>query len=160
MAIKLDWHAESSVGEIPQKWGELLQQLLASAEETEQMESGEVSLTFVDDETIRTLNLEYRGLDQPTDVLSFALKERTADEQETELWFEDEAPDLLGDIVISVPMAKRQSNEYGHSLEREISFLFIHGFLHLIGYDHDHPEAERKMFARQEEILQKAGIER
>lgn len=160
MTIMLNWHAEASAGDVPSEWEGLLHRLLRGVEEIENLEAGEVSLTFVDDETIQALNLEYRGVDQPTDVLSFPLTDSSVENEEAELWFEDDVPDLLGDIVISIPTAVRQSESYGHSLEREIGFLFVHGFLHLIGYDHDHPDAERQMFARQEEILQKAGIER
>jgi probable rRNA maturation factor len=71
-----------------------------------------------------------------------------------------EYADLLGDIVISVPKAIAQSEEYGHSLERELGFLFVHGFLHLIGYDHQDEATEREMFELQERILLKAGLTR
>lgn len=157
-----------------------LKKLLVLAGEQEGVDSGEVALSFVDDETIRTLNREYRNLDKPTDVLSFAMTERGDDE--LEIVYEDleeeevelegldeddaegqETPVLaepLGDIIISIPRAVAQAEEYGHSVEREISFLFVHGFLHLIGYDHASEEEEKVMFAKQEQILEKAGITR
>ena len=89
--------------------------------------SAEVSLVFVDDQEIQILNKTYRQKDQPTDVLSFPLWDG-----------EEEASGeiLLGDIVISLETAQRQAEEYGHSLEREIAYLMVHGLLHLLGYDH------------------------
>lgn len=132
-----------------------LQNLLQTAAEVEGIDEGEVSLTFVDDEQIQHLNADYRDKNQPTDVLSFPMYENAEDINV----FEDE-PVLLGDIVISIPRAKEQAEEYGHSFKRELGFLSVHGFLHLIGYDHMDEEAEQEMFAKQEEILQKHGITR
>ncbi|WP_438446387.1 rRNA maturation RNase YbeY [Gorillibacterium sp. sgz5001074] len=156
-----------------------LKQLLALAGEQEGVDSGELALSFVDDETIHQLNKEYRGMDKPTDVLSFAMTERGDDELEIHYGdMEVETVELeglegeeldegtpvlaepLGDIIISVPRAIAQAEDYGHSVEREIAFLFVHGFLHLIGYDHETEEDEKNMFAKQEQILSKAGITR
>ena len=110
----------------------------------------EVSLTLVDDVTIQNLNRDYRGVDAPTDVLSFSLEES----REEEPAFEDlSAVKILGDIVISLETASRQSEEYGHSLEREVAFLTVHGLLHLLGYDHQRPEEEAEMEQMQEVIL-------
>ncbi|MBO8164102.1 MAG: rRNA maturation RNase YbeY [Brevibacillus sp.] len=124
--------------------------------------SGEVVVTLVDNERIHQLNRQYRGIDRPTDVLSFAMNE--TGEGEMEIFLDEEAeeelPNLLGDIVISVPQAVAQANEYGHSLERELGFLAVHGFLHLLGYDHGTEEEEKDMFARQEQILQNVGLTR
>lgn len=128
----------------------LLHDLLETAAKVEEVEEGEVSVTFVTDEEIQEINRTYRDKDQPTDVLSFPMYE--ADEVEIEVADEEE-PLLLGDIIISIPRAKAQAEEYGHSFDRELGFLLVHGFLHLIGYDHDHEEAEQAMFAKQEEIL-------
>lgn len=173
---------------------DMLKELLRLAGEQEQVDSGEVALSFVDDETIRQLNKDYRGIDKATDVLSFAMTESTEDElpiyyddenledveleqlqemlelgqldggEDTLEEFEEEPENLLaeplGDIVISIPKALAQAQEYGHSVEREIGFLFVHGFLHLIGYDHMTEEDEKIMFGKQEEILAKAGITR
>ena len=111
----------------------------------------EVSVTIVDDEEIRKLNLEHRGIDRATDVLSFPIFD---DE------FEDEAA-VLGDIVISLERAAYQAKEYGHSFEREIAFLTVHSMLHLLGYDHEEGKAEEsEMFAKQEEILKKMHLAR
>ena len=113
-------------------------------------EETEVDLTFVDDDTIQELNRDYRGIEAPTDVLSFSQVETTEDEPE----FVDLAEaKVLGDIVVSLETGLRQSVEYGHSLEREIAFLTIHGMLHLLGYDHQALDEEERMLKKQEEIL-------
>jgi probable rRNA maturation factor len=117
--------------------------------------SGEVSVSFVSDDEIHELNRTYRGVDRPTDVLSFALREG-----EEDFPVPDEGAELLGDIVISIPTAVRQAREYGHSVEREVGFLLVHGFLHLLGYDHQDEDSEREMFGLQEEVLQKLGLTR
>lgn len=117
----------------------------------------EVSLTFMSDEEIREVNKTYREIDAPTDVISFALEE--AVEGEVEIIAEG-MPLILGDILIAVPTATRQAEEYGHSLQREIGFLALHGLLHLLGYDHMTDEDEKKMFGRQKEILDTFGLER
>lgn len=92
----------------------------------------EVDITLVDDAAIHELNRTYRGIDRPTDVLSFALDEG---EEEPEV-DDDEIEHLLGDVIISAPTAVRQGEEYGHGLEREMTYLAVHGMLHLLGYDH------------------------
>jgi len=119
--------------------------------------SAEISLVFVDDPQIQELNKTYRGKDMPTDVLSFALLEMTEDElpiidQEEEL--------LLGDIIISLETALRQAEEYGHSLEREVAYLMVHGLLHLLGYDHMNEADQRNMRRREEELLEAVGLTR
>lgn len=112
----------------------------------------EVSITLVDDEAIRVLNAEHRGIDRPTDVLSFPMFDED---------FDDGEYAVLGDVVISLERAYRQAAEYGHSPEREIAFLVVHSILHLLGYDHEAGKAEEsEMFQKQEEILQKMGISR
>ncbi|WCK53465.1 rRNA maturation RNase YbeY [Aneurinibacillus sp. Ricciae_BoGa-3] len=138
----------------------LLRKVLNAAAELEEIE-GEVVVSFVDDERIHELNREYRGIDRPTDVLSFAMTEQGEDEVEIFVDEEDqEMPTMLGDIIISIPRAKEQAEEYGHSFEREMGFLTAHGFLHLIGYDHGTEEEEKEMFGRQEEILNRVGLVR
>lgn len=116
----------------------------------------ELSVTLTDDEGIRALNREYRGVDRPTDVLSFPMYA-----------FEDgdlppeEGDFTLGDVVISVERAKEQAAKYGHTLRREIAFLTVHSILHLLGWDHETSEEdERKMFAKQDEIMSAIGIGR
>jgi len=163
MGLTLEWSNEQEAIEIQDAWIGRLEELLRLAGEAEGVADGEVALTFVDDARIHELNREYRGIDRPTDVLSFAMLEG----DEPDIVFDDPEDGnsdplsgMLGDIVISLERAKAQSEEYGHSLEREIGFLFVHGFLHLLGYDHQTPEEEAVMFAKQEEILRRAGLTR
>ena len=118
-------------------------------------ETAEVSLTLVDDEQIHVLNRDYRGVDRPTDVISFALEE--GDEP---VIIGGPAEMLLGEIVISMETATRQAAEYGHGLEREVAFLALHGMLHLLGYDHMTQEDEKRMFGKQTEILTALGVDR
>ncbi len=118
----------------------------------------EVSVTFMFDEAIQKVNAQYRGIDAPTDVISFALEETT--EEEVAIVGNEEMPTILGDILISVDTAERQAEEYGHDLKREIGFLALHGFLHLLGYDHMNEEDEKLMFGRQKAILDSFGLER
>ncbi|WP_459999917.1 rRNA maturation RNase YbeY [Paradesulfitobacterium aromaticivorans] len=120
----------------------------------------EVSLSLVDDERIHELNREYRGIDRPTDVLSFALQEESAEEPEIsegEIEFED---NLLGDIIISVTRAREQALEYGHSVARELVYLAVHGSLHLMGYDHEQEQARQEMRLKEEEVMARLGLER
>jgi probable rRNA maturation factor len=109
----------------------------------------EVDITIVDDDEIHQLNRDYRNVDRPTDVLSFALDED--DEDEPELM--EGQPHLLGDIIISAETATRQAEEFGHGLEREIVYLAVHGLLHLLGYDHMVEEDKVIMRAKEEEAL-------
>ncbi|MBR5155766.1 MAG: rRNA maturation RNase YbeY [Clostridia bacterium] len=122
----------------------------------------EISLMFVDNEEIRVLNNEHRGIDRATDVLSFPLFEYDEDGEiiEDELDFNPEGEMLLGDIVISLERAMEQAEEYGHSFEREIGFLTVHSMLHLFGFDHMTPEDEEEMFDYQREILEEMGLTR
>lgn len=108
---------------------------------------------FVDSQKIRELNRDYRNIDRETDVISFALEDG-----EGNILFEFGR--LLGDIYICVPKMKAQAAEYGHSLNREMGFLTVHGLLHLLGYDHMTKEEEKIMFAKQEEILNAYGLKR
>ncbi len=110
-----------------------------------------ISVSLVDNEFIHNMNKEYRGIDRPTDVISFAF----LDNEDREALYKSKEPVCLGDIYISVDKAKEQAEEYGHSLNRELSFLFVHGLLHLLGYDHMTKEDEEIMFTLQDEILPK-----
>lgn len=114
----------------------------------------EVSVSFVTNEEIKNLNRDYRNKDSVTDVISFALEE-----DDMNIIHED-APRTLGDIVISTDRAKEQAEDYGHSYRRELLFLSLHGFLHLLGYDHMESDDEVKMNGKQEEILNAFGVTR
>ncbi|TYP78005.1 rRNA maturation RNase YbeY [Paenibacillus methanolicus] len=165
MSIQLDWSNEQEKVELPEAFVGKLEELLKLAAQAEGIEDGEVSLTFVTDEEIHSLNREYRNIDRPTDVLSFAIQEVT--DEELDIVYEVESEDeevplegMLGDIIISVERAAAQAEEYGHSLERELGFLFVHGFLHLIGYDHQDDENEAVMTRKQEAVLSQVGLTR
>lgn len=139
--------------------------LLASAKKLNLGENVEVSVTIVDNKRIQEINREYRSIDKPTDVISFAIEDN--DEEDFNFIFDDtfeqdevKIPRLLGDIFISIDKAKAQATEFGHALNREIGFLAVHGFLHLNGYDHQTEAEEREMFSLQEEILEENGLER
>lgn len=116
------------------------------------VKNGLVSFVFVDNKKIREINKEYRGIDRETDVISFAFMD------------EDINPDTdytnYGEIYISLEKTLSQSLEYGHSFDRELCFLTVHGLLHLLGYDHMTKEDEKVMFSLQDKILNKLGIER
>ena len=116
----------------------------------------EVSVSFVDNEEIHRLNAEYRNVDRETDVLSFPLGENG--EYDVDL---SSGAKLLGDIVISVPKAAQQAEEYNHSLQREIGFLTVHSMLHLLGYDHEQGGIEEvHMREKEETVLTKVGLKR
>lgn len=131
---------------------QLLTRVVAWAlEEHDIPENAEVSLVFVDDDYIAGLNRQYRGVDGPTDVLSFAMLEGPAMPG-------DEDEPMLGDVVISLETARRQAAEYGHSFTREVAYLTVHGVLHLLGYDHGDRPGKQKMRVQEENILTKAGL--
>ncbi len=134
---------------------EMLERVLTAAAEAAlayEGAAGDITISVVDDEEIHRMNREYRGVDRPTDVLSFPAAEGDA--------FPAIPDAFLGDIAISLPRAEMQAEEYGHSLLRELTFLTVHGMLHLLGYDHMMDEDRARMFARQDEILEKMRITR
>jgi probable rRNA maturation factor len=113
----------------------------------------EVSLVFTDSETVQQLNRDYRGVDEPTDVLAFyMLPQKGAD---SSFALPPDGVTRLGEVIISYPQAAEQAKEQGHSPERELALLVIHGILHLLGYDHEEPEEERKMRERERELLER-----
>ena len=117
-----------------------------------------ISVSIVDNEYIHEINRQYRNIDRPTDVISFAFLD--GEENRDQIMHSNNVV-ALGDIYISLEKAKEQAKEYGHSLNRELLFLFTHGLLHLLGYDHMNKEEEEVMFSLQEEILsQIKGAER
>lgn len=165
MSLEIVWDNEQEEYEIKDDLIALLESILQKAGEAEGIDQGEVALTFVDNTRIHELNLEYRGIDRPTDVLSFAMNESGEDELDIIYEVEEgevleDVPDVLGDIIISVTRAQEQAEEYGHSLERELGFLFVHGFLHLLGYDHQDEASEAEMMSKQENVLAQVGLTR
>ena len=127
--------------------------VLDSAMKKENLDKCVFNLIIVHNSYIHELNKNYRGIDRETDVITFALE----DEDSLVLPTDER---VLGDIYISIDKARSQAEEYGHSLLRELSFLAVHGFYHLLGYDHMTEEDEKVMFAKQEEVLSSYGISR
>ena len=156
MTLNIDFLDETN--KVQEEHIALVEKLLQHAASVLEIEDeSEVSITFVTNEAIQEINREYRDKDQPTDVISFALEE--LGEGETVIIAEG-MPRVLGDIIISTERAEEQATEYGHSFERELGFLEVHGFLHLFGYDHMTEEDEKVMFGKQDEILQSYGLGR
>ena len=138
---------------------QLLTDILKFALAREQVpQDAEVSVVLVDDAYIRELNRQYRAKDTHTDVLSFAMRESVPEEEAIE--GDPGAEQLLGDIVISVERAREQAEEYGHSFERELGYLAVHGVLHLLGYDHEKEEDRKIMRQKEEEILKAFDLTR
>ncbi|MEN8701033.1 rRNA maturation RNase YbeY [Bacillus infantis] len=156
MSLNIDFMDETN--EVKSSHIEQIEKLLNFAAQKENVEAGsELSVTFVTNDRIQEINREYRDKDKPTDVISFAMEE--LGEGETEIAGEG-IPRVLGDIIISIQRTEEQAGEYGHSFERELGFLAVHGFLHLLGYDHETDEEEREMFGRQKDILDEYGLTR
>lgn len=157
MALEIDFIDETT--EVEAQQITLIRKLLfhAATEENIKDDECELVVTFVSNDEIQEINQMYRQKNEPTDVISFPME--TLEEGETEI-FGANQPRILGDIVISIEQAKEQAKEYGHSLQRELGFLAVHGFLHLLGYDHMTSADEKRMFKRQEDILKSYGLER
>jgi probable rRNA maturation factor len=119
----------------------------------EGVSGGEVGVVVTGDAAVRDLNRRYRGEDAPTDVLSFALREDAG-----EFVLPPGESTRLGDVVISLPAARRQAKQAGHSLERELALLLVHGLLHLLGYDHAVEAEERAMRSREVALLTSLGV--
>lgn len=161
--VRLIWDNEQEFIDITD---DLIKTLTACMEQTLAFETfdkdAEVSLTFTDNSGIKERNQIARGIDKPTDVLSFPMLDYEADGT-LEICDEDlsEGAVVLGDILISMERAVSQSEEYGHSLKRELCFLTVHSMLHLLGYDHERSQKEEAlMFEKQDEILNQLGIMR
>ena len=127
---------------------DIVEKILLGALEKENITDSAFNLIIVDNEYIHSLNKTYRGIDRETDVITFALED-----EDTVLVPMEEGRNL-GDIYISIDKARSQAEEYGHSFLRELAFLAVHGFYHLLGYDHMTKEEEAIMFKKQEEILE------
>ncbi len=143
----------SNMGYYSEELEALIRQVLTKGAELQKVpDTAEISVLICDGPVIHELNRTYRDVDAPTDVLSFALNEGEDDvpEEESE----------LGDIVINLDRAEEQAREYGHSREREVAYLSVHGFLHILGYDHYDPEEKKAMRATEEAILSACGLER
>lgn len=141
---------------------QMINQLLAMAQEEIGLEDEfELDISIVNNDEIHRLNREFRSIDRPTDVLSFAMEEVSEeDDLDIDLRMFEELTRHLGDIIISIDKVKEQAEEYQHSIDRELGFLVVHGFLHLNGYDHQTPEEEKEMFSIQEKVLERYGLTR
>ena len=132
---------------------EIVEKVLYSAMDKEGLKDTSFNLIIVNNDYIHKLNKEYRNIDRETDVITFAL------EDEDSIIIPEEIR-ILGDIYISIDRARSQAKDYSHSFLRELSFLAVHGFYHLLGYDHQTKEDEEVMFKKQEEVLESYGIRR
>lgn len=130
---------------------DIIKKVVMKSLKIERLKNATCSIIIVDKEYIHKLNKKYRNIDKVTDVISFALEDDNK-------CLMPEKIRLLGDIYICLDRAKEQSQEYGHSLERELCFLAVHGIYHLLGYDHETKEEEEIMFKKQEEVLKEYGI--
>ena len=152
MAVVITDEQEKIV--IPEDWTGKIERVAEICLQEEEIDpKAEIGLMFVDNEQIREMNKTYRDKDSATDVLSFPMYE--ADEA-----IDDEDEILLGDIVISLERAAEQAEEYGHSLEREVMYLLVHGLLHLAGYDHMEDDEKKEMRQREEPLLTVIGASR
>ncbi len=146
---------EEFQGVVDEGWARKIAQAVLKAEKV--APPYEVSLVFTDSETVRKLNRDYRGVDALTDVLAFYMLPRKGTDSSFAL-----PPDgvtRLGEVIISYPKAVEQAKEQGHSPERELALLIIHGILHLLGYDHEQPEEEAEMRTREKELLEKCLLQ-
>lgn len=155
-------------GQVSAQMQEDIRALLQFAADKIGQQQKEMAVTFVDNARVHEVNLEYRGIDRPTDVVSLEYKpESDIIVGEEDLLEHPELAELMedfdvyiGELYISIDKAREQAKEYGHSYEREMGFLAVHGFLHINGYDHYTPEEEKEMFQLQEEILTAYGLTR
>ena len=141
------------------EYDEVIKKVLSQCFKEENLENSNlwITVTFTTPRKIQEINKEYRGIDKATDVLSFPMFEKDElDEKIAKKDFENE--DILGDIVISVEKVKEQAIEYGHSFERELSYMLVHGFYHLMGYDHIKEEDKKIMRPKEEHILETLKI--
>ena len=140
------------------KLEELINKVLEECFKTEKIDSYNlyISVTLTNPEYIRKLNKEYRQIDKETDVLSFPMFEKDEIKSLENLEFEE----TLGDIVISIQRVEEQAKEYGHSFERELAYMVVHGFYHLMGEDHMNDEEKKVMRAKEENVLNKLNIVR
>ena len=150
---------------VPAKHVEMIRDVLEYAGKyIELAENTEMSVTLMNNEDIHQINKQYRGVDRATDVISFAIEDDDEEADEFPLILDDdmaaEIPENIGDIFVSMDKVEEQAEYLGHSYERELGFLVVHGFLHLNGYDHMKPEDEKVMFKLQADILDAYGLKR
>lgn len=143
------------------EYEKIIEKVVKKCFETEKLENSKlcISIILTTPETIRKINKNYRDIDKETDVLSFPMFEKDELDQKIEHNNFDHE-DVLGDIVISIERVKGQAKEYGHSFEREFSYMIVHGFYHLMGYDHIKKEDKIKMRPKEEKVLNDLGIRR
>ena len=143
------------------EYEEIIKKVIERCYKEENLENSKlfITITLTDPENIQRINKEYRNIDKPTDVLSFPMFEKKELDKKianNDFGYED----ILGDIIISIKRVEEQAEEYGHSFERELSYMVVHGFYHLMGYDHIREEDKIKMRPKEEKILQALKIER
>ena len=165
MTINIEYEAGKKLG-LP--WREIIEEIVEAALDYENCPyEAEVNVVLTDNQCVREINREYRGIDSPTDVLSFPMVEyetpsdfRHVEEMFADCFNPETGELMLGDIMISVDKAEEQADLYGHSLERELAFLTAHSMLHLCGYDHMEEGEREEMEERQREILLSKGYKR
>ena len=157
LSMKVYFENDQEVFPLTYKIKMLVRRAIEATLDYEQYENPcEVSVTFTDNEGIHALNKQYRGVDRPTDVLSFPLFDYESETEEPPV---DELIGMLGDIVLSLEQADKQATEYGHGFDREVAFLTVHSMLHLLGYDHETGEEdEADMRRRQSAIMDLMGL--
>ncbi len=157
MKLTVYYENQQQAEQVTYKLKMLLRQAVAQTLAYEQYgNDAQVSITLTDDDGICELNTRFRGMEAPTDVLSFPLFDYENDCEEPPI---DEIENMLGDIVLNLQRAREQAQEFGHSFEREAAFLTVHSMLHLLGYDHETGEEdEHDMRARQRDIMERMGL--
>jgi len=152
---EIDIHIEQNFRDcVDERWARKIAQQVLKAESVSP--PYEISLVFTDSETVQRLNRDYRGIDAPTDVLSFhMLPNKTT--SNLPFILPPDGVTHMGEVIISYPQAARQAKEQGHSVEQELAVLIIHGILHLLSYDHEQPRGKAKMRAREKELLEKVA---
>ncbi|CAJ1227655.1 rRNA maturation RNase YbeY [Levilactobacillus zymae] len=150
---------------VPAKHVQMIQDVLQFAGDYLKLaDNTEMSVTLMNNEDIHRINKQYRGVDRATDVISFAIEDDEAADDDFPLVMDDELaaeiPENIGDIFVSMDKVSEQAEYLGHSYERELGFLVVHGFLHLNGYDHMEPADEKVMFKLQADILDAYGLKR
>jgi probable rRNA maturation factor len=146
---------EEFKGLVDKDWARRIAQQVLKAENV--TPPYEVSLVFTDSETVQRLNRDYRGVDEPTDVIAFYMLPQK--ENSPTFVLPPDGVTRLGEVIISYPQAVEQSREQGHSVNEELALLIVHGILHLLGYDHQQPEEEKRMRGREQELLRKCQLQ-